>query len=615
MDDWLGIRVLTFPRGMPRATSSGMGVLDNPPRFLFFTGKGGVGKTALSCATALRLADAGKKLLLVSTDPASNLDQMLGTPLTNRPTPIPGAPGLFAMNIDPEQAADDYRERVIAPYRSIWDAARIAQLREQLAGACTTEIAAFDEFVGLLAGDDRGWDHVVFDTAPTGHTLRLLSLPRAWTGFLEDSPHSESCLGPHAGLKMQHDRFAAALAALTDGARTTVVLVTRPERAAMRKAARTSGELRELGLDNQQLVINAVFEARDGSDAVAVALEQRGRAALAEMPEPLRSLPTERVPLRPFNMVGLPALRALLGGAFDVAAPVARGAMPELPPLASLFDELAAPGHGLIMVMGKGGVGKTTIAAAVAVELASRGFPVHLSTTDPAAHVASTLDAQVPNLKISRIDPEAETTAYVENVMKTRGAKLDAEGRALLAEDLRSPCYEEVAVFGAFSRLIREAQRGFVVLDTAPTGHTLLLLDATGAYHAEIVRAYKAEHAGRITTPLMRLGDPAYTKILLVALAETTPVSEAAELQADLRRANIEPYAWVINSSLAAAGSRDPVLGERIVGELEQIAIVQTRHAKRVAIVPWQTEEPIGVERLRRLASARAVDRARAAAR
>jgi len=591
-----------------------MGFLETPPRFLFFTGKGGVGKTALSCATALHLTDAGNKLLLVSTDPASNLDQMLGTPLTNHPTPIPGAPGLFAMNIDPERAADDYRERVIAPYRSIWDAGQISQLQEQLAGACTTEIAAFDEFAGLLAGDDdQGWDHIIFDTAPTGHTLRLLSLPRAWTGFLEDSPHSESCLGPHAGLKLQHDRFAAALAALTDGARTTVVLVTRPELAAMREAVRTSGELRELGLDNQQLVINAVFEARDPSDAVAVALEQRGRAALAEMPASLRALPTERVPLRPFNMVGLPALRALLGGA-DIEAPVARGSVPQLPPLASLFDELAAPGHGLIMVMGKGGVGKTTIAAAVAVELASRGLAVHLSTTDPAAHVASTLDGQVANLKISRIDPEAETKAYVDNVMTTRGAKLDAEGRALLAEDLRSPCYEEVAVFGAFSRLIREAQRGFVVLDTAPTGHTLLLLDATGAYHKEIVRAYKAEHPGRITTPLMRLGDPAYTKILLVALAETTPVSEAAQLQADLRRANIEPYAWVINSSLAAAGSRDPVLRQRIVGELEQIATVQTQHAKRVAIVPWQTEEPVGVERLRRLAGARAVDRARAVA-
>ena len=582
-----------------------MSFLDAPPRFLFFTGKGGVGKTALSCATAIRLADAGKNVLLVSTDPASNLDQMLGTPLANPPTPIAGVPGLRALNIDPEKAADEYRERVISPYRSIWNPEQLTQLREQLAGSCTTEIAAFDEFAGLLAGDhDEGWDHIIFDTAPTGHTLRLLSLPRAWTGFLEDSPHSESCLGPHAGLKMQMDRFAAALAALNDPVRTSVVLVTRPEKPAMREAARTSGELGELGLANQQLVINAIFEARDRDDPVAVALEQRGRAALDEMPDALRPLPTVRVPLRPFNMVGLTALRALLGAASEPEATVTARSMPELPPLASLFDEVAAPGHGLIMVMGKGGVGKTTIAAAVAVELASRGLPVHLSTTDPAAHVASTLVGEVPGLTISRIDPEVETKAYVENVMATRGVKLDAAGRALLAEDLRSPCYAELAVFGAFSRLIREAQRGFVVLDTAPTGHTLLLLDTTGAYHRESVRAYRAEHAGRITTPLMRLGDPSYSKILLVTLAETTPVTEAAELQADLRRAGIEPYAWIINSSLAATGSKDPVLHQRIIRELEQVALVQTQHAKRVAIVPWQLDEPVGVARLRQLAGA-----------
>jgi len=582
-----------------------MGFLEHPPRFLFFTGKGGVGKTSLACATALRLTDAGKQVLLVSTDPASNLDQVLGTPLTNHATPIAGAPGLFASNIDPEQAAAEYRARVIAPYRGIRDAAQISQLEEQLSGACTVEIAAFDEFAGLLAGGhDEGWDHVIFDTAPTGHTLRLLSLPRAWTGFLESSPNSESCLGPHAGLKLQMDRFTASLATLTDPIRTSVVLVTRAEQAAMREAARTSGELEELGLTNQRLVINAVFEAGDRSDAVAVALEQRGRAAIARMPDALRSLPTDRVPLRPFHVVGLPALRALLGGPGEIAAPVAAGSAPALPPLAALFDELAAPGRGLIMVMGKGGVGKTTIAAAVAVELAARGLPVHLSTTDPAAHLASTLAGEVPGLKVSRIDPVVETRAYVERAMKTRGARLDAEGRALLAEDLRSPCYEELAVFTAFSRLISEAQRGFVVLDTAPTGHTLLLLDTTGAYHREIVRDYKAEHTGRITTPLMRLADPAYAKMLLVTLAETTPVSEAAALQADLRRAGIEPYAWIINSSLAAAGSSDPVLRRRIAGELEQIAAVQTQHAKRVAIVPWQIEAPVGAEHLRRLAGA-----------
>ncbi|HEU0032140.1 MAG TPA: arsenical pump-driving ATPase [Kofleriaceae bacterium] len=578
-----------------------MSFLSEPAKYLFFTGKGGVGKTALSCATALRLADAGKRLLLVSTDPASNLDQMLGVALTNHPTAVPGASGLFAMNIDPERAADEYRERVIAPYRASWSAAQIAQLQEQLAGACTTEIAAFDEFAGLLADRSDRWDHIVFDTAPTGHTLRLLSLPRAWTGFLEDSPHSESCLGPHAGLKMQHDLFAAALAALTDRARTAVVLVTRPEQAAIREAARTSRELTELGLANQQLAINAVFEATDRSDAVAVALERRGRAALDTLPEVLRALPTERIALRPFNMVGLPALRALLGGPAPVAPAPPAVRVAELPPLASLFDELAAPGHGLIMVMGKGGVGKTTIAATVALELAARGFPVQLSTTDPAAHLASTLAGDVANLTVSRIDPQAETKAYVDNVMATRGARLDPDARALLAEDLRSPCYEEVAVFGAFSRLISASRRGFIVLDTAPTGHTLLLLDATGAYHREVVRAYTAEHAGRITTPLMRLGDPAITKVLLVTLAETTPVTEAAQLQADLRRAGIEPYAWIVNSSLAAAGSNDPVLRQRIAAELEQITAIETQHARRVAIVPWQTEEPIGASRLRQL--------------
>jgi arsenite-transporting ATPase len=579
-----------------------MSFLDAPSRYLFFTGKGGVGKTALACATALRLADAGKRVLIVSTDPASNLDEMLGVALTNHASAIPGAPGLFALNIDPERAAQEYRERVIGPYRGIWSGKQIAELEEQLAGSCTTEIAAFDEFAGLLAGDGGGrWDHVIFDTAPTGHTLRLLSLPRAWTGFLESTPQGASCLGPHAGLKLQQDRFELALEALTDRVRTTVVLVTRPDRAALREAARTSDELDALALRNQELVINAIFEAGDRHDGVAMALEQRGRAALEAMPERLRGLPAVRVPLQPYNMVGLAALRALLGGGTPPVVTATSAPSAPLPPLGSLVDDLAAPGHGLIMVMGKGGVGKTTIAAAIATELASRGIPVHLSTTDPAAHIASTVDGQVPNLKVSRIDAVAETTAYVANVMATRGAKLDADARAMLAEDLRSPCWEEVAVFGAFSRLIGEARKGFVVIDTAPTGHTLLLLDTTGAYHRQIVSAFKAEHTGRIETPLMRLGNPDYTKVLLVTLAETTPVSEAAQLQADLRRAHIEPFAWVINSSLAATGSTDPVLRQRIAGELAQIAVVRDRHSKRLVIVPWQVEEPVGPERLRKL--------------
>jgi arsenite-transporting ATPase len=542
---------------MPSATPQPTGFLRSPTRHLFFTGKGGVGKTSAACATALALADAGRSVLLVSTDPASNLDEMLGVALGDHPTPVPGAPGLSAMNIDPEAAAGA-------------DEAERATVREQLSGACTTEIAAFDEFAGLLAGEAAAFDHIVFDTAPTGHTIRLLSLPKAWTGFLEGNDRGASCLGPHSGLKMQEARFRAALAALGDARRTTILLVTRPERGALAEAARTAAELQALGLGNQRLLVNGVFRASDAADRIAASLERQGREALAAMPPALAALPRDEIPLRPWDMVGLPTLRALLGTAeAPAAAPLAmaRAEVTDLPGLDRLVQDLASAGHGLVMVMGKGGVGKTTVAAALAIGLVRRGHSVHLSTTDPAAHLAMTLAGELPGLRVDRIDPKAETERYVERIMATRGRELDEAGRALLREDLRSPCTEEVAVFHAFSRTVAEARSAFVVLDTAPTGHTLLLMDATGAYHRQMTRHLDPGAAGRLVTPLMRLQDPETTRVLLVTLPETTPVSEAAALQEDLRRARIEPHAWIVNRSLLAAGTRDPLLLRRLEGE------------------------------------------------
>ncbi len=580
-----------------------LSLLRDPPRFLFFTGKGGVGKTSLACACALALADAGKRVLLVSTDPASNLDEMLGVALSDRPRAVPGAPGLDALNIDPEAAADAYRRRVIAQMPADSSEADRGTVREQLSGACTTEIAAFDEFIGLLAGDADGYDHVIFDTAPTGHTLRLLSLPKAWTGFLEGNDRGASCLGPHSGLKMQEQRFQAGLQALADGGRSAIVLVTRPDAAALREAARTHDELLALGLANQRLVVNAVFRASAADDAVAAALQALGDEALAALPDSLRGLPQDRVPLRPFDMIGLSALRAL----FDPsAAPATASAPPaSVPagaqPLRALADELAQQDHGLVMVMGKGGVGKTTIAAALALALAARGKTVHLSTTDPAAHLAATLDGSLPGLQVDRIDPLAETQRYVDKIMASRGRELDDAGRALLLEDLRSPCTEEVAVFHAFSRIVGEARSAFVVLDTAPTGHTLLLMDATGAYHRQMTREFEGSGAARIITPLMRLQDADYTRIVLVTLPEVTPVSEAAALQDDLRRARIEPYAWVVNRSLAASGTQDPLLRARLAGEAAQLARIAGGLARRSFVVPWVPRPPIGIAPLREL--------------
>jgi len=582
-----------------------IGFFDHPTRHLFFTGKGGVGKTSLSTATALTLADAGKKVLLVSTDAASNLDEMLGIELRNTPVPVPGAPGLSVLNIDPDNAAESYRQRVLAQMGASATDEELSTVREQLSGACTTEIASFDEFSSLLADGAQAWDHIVFDTAPTGHTLRLLSLPKAWTGFLQGNDRGASCLGPHSGLKMQEVRFKAALDALSDPAQTTVVLVARPDRGAMAEAARTSVELRELGLDNQRLVINGVFHASDRIDAVACAIEELGQQALDAMPAALRELPQDRVPLRPFDTVGLQALRALLvPGAAPVALHVAaQGAENDpLPDLAALADDLAAAGHGLIMVMGKGGVGKTTIAAALAIGLVQRGKTVHLSTTDPAAHLAGTLAGDLPGLKVSRIDPKVETQRYIDKIMAAKAPGLDAQEQALLLEDLQSPCTEEVAVFHAFSRIVSEGRSAFVVLDTAPTGHSMLLMDATGAYHRQMTREFEDHGAARVVTPLMRLQDAAYTKIILVTLPEVTPVSQAAALQDDLRRACIEPYAWVLNKSVLAAGTHDPLLQARLAGERHQIDRMSAGLAQRLYALPWLTVPPIGLGELSKLA-------------
>ena len=582
-----------------------MKFLQNIPPYLFFTGKGGVGKTSISCATAISLAEQGKRVLLVSTDPASNVGQVFSQTIGNTILPVASVPGLSALEIDPQAAAQEYRARIVDPIKGILPDDVVNSINEQLSGACTTEIAAFDEFTGLLTDASllTRFDHIIFDTAPTGHTIRLLQLPGAWSSFIESNPDGASCLGPMAGLEKQREQYSHAVQALSDPDRTRLVLVARLQKSTLQEVARTHDELAAIGLKNQYLVINGVLpETEAVNDTLAAAIWGREQEALASLPAGLDALPTDTLFLQPVNMVGVSALRGLLTSQPETAsfAEVSALQKPAISSLSALVDEIALNEHGLIMLMGKGGVGKTTMAAAIAVRLAEMGFDVHLTTSDPAAHLSTTLNGSLNNLQVSRIDPHDETERYRQHVLETKGRDLDEAGKHLLEEDLRSPCTEEIAVFQAFSRVIREAGKRFVVMDTAPTGHTLLLLDATGAYHRAIAK--KMGDKGHFSTPMMQLQDPERTKVLLVTLPETTPVLEAANLQADLERAGIHPWGWIINNSLSIAETRSPLLRQRSQQELPQIEAVKNQHATRVALVPVLAAEPTGIDKLKQLA-------------
>jgi arsenite-transporting ATPase len=571
-----------------------MDFLIKPTRFLFFTGKGGVGKTSLSCATAVSLADQGNKVLLVCTDPASNLSEVLGVQIGPSPANHPEVPGLQAINIDPEVAAGKYREKIIGPYRGKLPEVALIAMEEQLSGACTMEIAAFDEFAGLLG--NRGlleFDYVIFDTAPTGHTLRLLQLPSAWDGFIEANTTGTSCLGPLAGLTQQHQMYKNTISTLTDSEMTTVILVCRPEPTSLDEAARTSAELSALGMDNQKLVINGVFSS-SSKDRLAQAWHKRTQKALATLPNLLSRTDRIETPLLPFLPLGVEKLRhlwqAMLGKSIDVPIIESDGKEILAPPPVALFKEIERQGKGVIMAMGKGGVGKTAMATELAKHLAREGHAVLLATTDPAAHLDFSLGNTVENLTVARIDPKEETRKYTDKVMAEAGKDLDEQGRNLLAEDLRSPCTEEIAVFQAFAQLIDQGDDRFIVLDTAPTGHTLLLLDAARAYHREVERTTQ-QLPEPVQKLLPRMRDPDYTKVLIITLPEMTPVHEARQLERDLERAGISSYAWIINQSLAPLDITDSFLAAKRQEEFQYISQVIKQYSTHVFLEAWREVE------------------------
>ncbi|AJQ26972.1 arsenical pump-driving ATPase [Pelosinus fermentans] len=559
-------------------------------KYLFFTGKGGVGKTSSACATAITLADQGKKVLLVSTDPASNLQDVFGISLTSKGTPIQEVPNLVVANLNPEEAAKAYKESVIAPYKGKLPASVLQNMEEQLSGSCTVEIAAFNEFSNFITDEKTQieYDHILFDTAPTGHTLRMLQLPSAWSNFISESTHGASCLGQLSGLESKKEVYKNAVSTLADGKLTTLILISRPEYSPLQEAERASRELKELGVHNQLLVVNGVLELDIENDQIADKLYAKQQEALRNIPESLRETPTYKIPLRAYNITGIKNIRMLLKEDY-LESQNYKLNKEELPKVKALIEDLYASKKRVIFTMGKGGVGKTTLAAAIAIGLAEKGVKVHLTTTDPADHLKFVVE-EGHGIRLSKIDEKDELRNYTETVLAKARETMAEEDIAYVEEDLRSPCTQEIAVFRAFAEIVDNADDEIVVIDTAPTGHTLLLLDATQSYHKEIQKS-QGDIPQAVKNLLPRLRDEKETEVVIVTLPEATPVYEAMRLQEDLKRAGINNKWWVINSSLLMTNTQSPLLKTKSLNEIPWINKVDEISQGNFAIIPWKGEE------------------------
>lgn len=603
-----------------------------PTEYLFFSGKGGVGKTTMACATAVAEADAGRKTLIVTTDPASNLADVFEQPIGHQVTPIAGVPNLWAMEIDPDKATEEYRERILGPFRAIMPEDVVKVLEEQFQSPCTTEMASFDRFVDFM---DRGdFDLVIFDTAPTGHTIRLLELPVDWSRHIEESAKGsgQTCLGPVQAIQESKAKYDRAIALLTNPAHTRFIFVLQPEQTAIFETERSAKELQGIGVQSQELIVNGILPVEACDQPFfrkRHEMQQRHQAEIrSRFPLPIREML-----LRDGEVKGIASLRevaeALRGDGSGSLASVAREVEPigevipsSLP--ASELLKLLTPQNGTgkaVFFTGKGGVGKTVVSCAAALCLARQGVRALLLTTDPAAHIGQVLDVPVgdrpapvpstPGLWGARIDAKQATEEYKARILAEAKGRYSEDMLLAIREELESPCTEEMAAFDKFLAYLDSAEYDVVVFDTAPTGHTLRLLELPFDYSQQVKLmvtttqqggALRAETQDRFNRVIARLRDPERTVFAFVLYPESTPVVEAYRASQDLAAAGIPTQFVVANQVIPADLATNSFFRSRQAMQTRYLREVERRFGVPVVVLPLMDQEIRGLAAVERAA-------------
>ena len=524
-------------------------------KFIFFSGKGGVGKTSMACTTAVHYADDGKKTLIVTTDPAANLSDVFEQNIGHQVTKIEGLDNLYAMEIDPDKASEEYKARSLEPMRDLFDDEMLKIADEQLSGPCTVEMASFDKFIDFM--EDESYDIIVFDTAPTGHTIRLLELPVDWSKHIEESSKGsgQTCLGPVALIQDSKKKYDDAVLKLRDTKKTDFIFVLQPEQTSIEETIRSSNELNGIGILTTKLIVNGFIPEDEAVNPFFKARYDMQRQYLKKINETFSGVPVKTMELFDAELKGIEMFRKSAEKLFEDSSDK------------KSVEKLIYPYKGErknIFFAGKGGVGKTTMACITAVKASNAGYKTLLLTTDPAAHIGSVLDRPVTdevtkiteNLYAVKIDQKKATEEYKKSILQDAKGSFDENTIRAMQEELNSPCTEEMAAFQKFIEYASGDEFEVIVYDTAPTGHTLRLLELPmdwskqiqlkAGISAQISEADK-EQKQRFDKVIQMLKNDKETTFSFVMYPEKTPIIEAYRASKELEAFGIKTQLVVAN--------------------------------------------------------------------